>query len=729
MTVGAEACKWHQKLSFVPGVPSVVSAVAGTCVAGAYSHGIVCEIHGLLSPSLWRKPVNRLMHRADKDYNRCRVVCVMRGIGIGMTFFSYICGLQRKRQEMPIIKKLDKFILRSFILLFCATFFICLFIFMMQFLWKYVDELVGKGLAMTVLAQFFFYSALTLVPSSLPLAVLLASLMTFGNFGERYELLAMKAAGIPLTRIMAPLIVFSIFLGATSFYFQNVIAPNASVKLWTLIVSMRQKSPELDIPEGVFYNEIPRRNLYVKSKDRDTGMMYGVMIYDFTNGFEDARILVSDSGKLEMTADKKYLKLTLYSGEQFENLKNQSGLSRNVPYRRESFSGKEMLIEFDSGFNMADAGFMANQSMSKNMSQLSSDIDSMTVRSDSIGRSYYAESIDKLQYYKASHVDSDDEAYYSTARTNVDSIYDNASLSDKRKYLDGAKRTVSSTLNDWKFRNYTLDENDYQVRKHWTEWYRKITLSLACIIFFFIGSPLGAIIRKGGLGMPVVVSVVIFIFYYIIDNTAYKMARDGNWDVTFGMLLSTVVLSGLGAFLTYKANKDSTVLNADAYRTFMHKLLLIPAVRHYARKDVIIDTPDAADVRERLGRLSAMTRDYLATHKLRHLPSYVGLFAGAGRDDSLRELSEVLEHLCETLSNSRSLTVLSLASGLPVLATTAHLGPFADRRLNIAAAIILPVGLWFYVRSLIFRNRLYRDLNKIADICKNLDREITDGKL
>ena len=204
-------------------------------------------------------------------------------------------------------------------MLFIGTFFICLFIFMMQFLWRYVDELVGKGLEMSVMAQFFFYSALTLVPVSLPLAVLLASLITFGNFGERYELLAMKAAGISLLKIMRPLVFFVCGLVGVSFYFQNVVGPIAQAKLGTLILSMKQKSPELDIPEGVFYSEIPDYNLKIAKKDRKTGMLYDVLIYNLKDGFENAHIIYADSGRLEMTADKQHLWLHLYSGDLFEN--------------------------------------------------------------------------------------------------------------------------------------------------------------------------------------------------------------------------------------------------------------------------------------------------------------------------------------------------------------------------------------------------------------------------
>lgn len=630
---------------------------------------------------------------------------------------------------MAIIKKLDKFILKSFLLLFCATFFICLFIFMMQFLWKYVDELVGKGLTFDLLAQFFYYSALTLVPSSMPLAILLASLMTFGNFGERFELIAMKAAGISLTRIMAPLIVFSVILCGVSFYFQNVVAPYASVKLWTLIVSMREKSPELDIPEGVFYDQIDKYNLYVNKKDRETGMLYGVKIYDFTNGFENAHIIVSDSGKLEMTADKKFLKLTLYSGEQFENLQNQTSLSRNVPYRRESFAMKESLIEFDSSFSMVDGGFMANQSMSKNMAQLSNDIDSMVVRSDSIGRSYYNEGRDKLQLYTLQKSDSAKIAQYAVKYVNIDSIYNNASLSDKQKYLSSARQNITSTYNDWRFRTYTIDDCDKQLRRHKTEWWRKLTFSIACVIFFFIGSPLGAIIRKGGLGMPVVVSVLLFIFYYIIDNTGYKMARDGNWNIVFGMLLSSVVLASLGIFLTYKANKDSTVLSADMYKSLYRKIFLIRTKRHYFRKEVVIDVPVAEEVLELIGKLKKASVDYLAKNKLTRPQSYFKLWLRNEHDEELICLNNTLEKTADILSNSRDLQVLNKLSDYPVLAISAHRSPFNHKWMNIAVAIILPLGLWFYFRSWIFRIRLSRDLKKIIEVSDDLSNMIINGKI
>ena len=457
------------------------------------------------------------------------------------------------------IKKLDIFILKSFCMLFMGTSFICLFIFMMQFLWKYVDEMVGKGLEISVLAKFFFYSALTLVPVSLPLAVLLAALITFGNFGERFELLAMKAAGISLLKIMRPLIVFILFVSGVSFFFQNVIGPEAYTKLYTLIISMKQKSPELDIPEGVFYDEIEGYNLYVKHKNRKTGMLYDVLIYNFEKGFENAQIIKADSGRLEMTADKQHLYLHLYDGEQFENLKSQNMNQRNVPYRREAFREKHAIIEFDSDFNMVDAGIMSNQSMSKNMRMLQAGIDSMTVQNDSIGRTYFNEAMSGT-YKVAADLNGKDTLKIQQASPedfNVDSLFNAATLAQKQKVLATAVSRATSVGSDWSFKSYNVAQTDTSLRRHMTSWHEKLTLSVACLIFFFIGAPLGGIIRKGGLGMPVVVSVLIFIIYYIINNTGYKMARDGQWIVWTGMWTSTAILAPLGAFLTYKSNNDS----------------------------------------------------------------------------------------------------------------------------------------------------------------------------
>ena len=277
--------------------------------------------------------------------------------------------------------------LQTFLPLFFMTFGICLFIVLMQFLWRYIDDMVGKGLSILVLGEMFFYAALFLVPMALPLAILLASLMTFGNLGERLELLAMKSAGVSLIHIMRPLIITIGIISVGAFFFQNNVMPIAQVKLYTLLYSMRQKSPELDIPEGSFYKDIPGFNVYVKHKDTKTGLLKDLMIYDYSEGFNNARVIVADSGRLKTSADKLFLILSLYNGESFENLKSQEKTSQTtkaVPYRRESFSTKDILIEFDANFNRTDESFMQNQYLGKNLKDLQLSIDSMNCKLDSI---------------------------------------------------------------------------------------------------------------------------------------------------------------------------------------------------------------------------------------------------------------------------------------------------------------------------------------------------------
>ncbi|MGP1539681.1 LptF/LptG family permease [Bacteroides pyogenes] len=613
------------------------------------------------------------------------------------------------------IKKLDIFIVKSFFMLFVGTFFICLFIFMLQFLWKYVDELVGKGLEMSVMAKFFFYSALTLVPISLPLAILLASLITFGNFGERYELLAMKAAGISLIKIMRPLVFFVCGLVATSFYFQNVVGPIAQANLGTLIISMKQKSPELDIPEGVFYTTITDYNLKVEKKDRRTGMLYDVLIYNMKDGFENAHIIYADSGRMEMTADKQHLWLHLYSGDLFENLKSQNMKSDNVPYRRESFREKHMIIEFDSDFNMADASIMSNQSSAKNMKSLQVSIDSMKIIGDSVGRQYYLEMSEGVfrSPYGLSKEDTIKIKEANIRNYNIDSLYNIAPLMQKQKIISGAAGRVENLASDLTFKSYTMEGNDYSMRKHEIEWHKKITISLSCLVFFFIGAPLGGIIRKGGLGMPVIVSVLLFIVYYIIDNTGYKMARDGKWIVWMGVWTSTAVLAPLGAFLTYKSNKDSVVLNADAYMNWFRRIVGIRSVRHLFKKEVIIDDPDYNRIPADLEALTADCRMYASKNRLTKAPNYFRLWMSAEKDDEMIAINGKLEALVEEMSNTKSAALLNALNNYPIIPVSAHVRPFHIYWLNLAAGIIFPVGLFFYFRIWAFRIRLAKDMERI----------------
>lgn len=628
------------------------------------------------------------------------------------------------------IKKLDIFVLKSFLLLFAGTFFICLFIFMMQFLWRYVDELVGKGLEIKVLAQFFFLSALTLIPLSLPLSILLAALMTFGNFGERYELLSMKAAGIPLLRIMQPVILFCVLLGLTSFFFQNVVGPKAQKELWTLIVSMKQKSPEVDIPEGVFYSDIDGYNIYVKQKDRETGILKDVLIYNFSDGFENAHIIWAAEGKLELTADKQHLYLHLYNGEQFENLKSQAGLSRNVPYRRETFREKHTLIQFDTQFNMVDGNFLNRRSDIKNMNEITHAIDSLTAYADSLGRSMHSDIMQST--YKAPILSKSDSVKIQEEKLsviNIDSVFNTLTSAEKLKTLSTCENRLSSLSSDWSMKSYLTKETDANIRGHRSDWHKKITLSLACIIFFFIGAPLGAIIRKGGLGMPVVLSVLIFILYYIIDSGATRVAKSGEMNIILGTWMSTLVLAPLGGFLTYKSNKDSVVFNIDVYIAFFRKLLGIRQSRHIFKKEVIIHTPDYADIVNRLEAISGQCQDYANKHKLLGPPNYFQIFTNNEHDDAIREISLQMENLIEELSNSKDNILLNMLNKYPYLSVKAHKSLFDNRWLNLIFGIIVPAGLLVWLNIWRYRVRLDKDLKVILKTNEELENHIRTNLL
>ena len=614
------------------------------------------------------------------------------------------------------IKKLDIFIAKQFGLLFVATFFICQFVLMMQFLWRYVDELIGKGLSLEVLAQFFWYMGLMLMPQAFPLAILLSSLIAFGNLGESSELTAIKAAGISLMQAMRSLIVIVIAIACVSFYFQEVIGPKAFVSFRQLLISMKQKNPELEVPEGIFYDGIPGSNLYVQRKDLQTGTLYGIMIYRMNGGYEDAAIILADSGHIQATAEKKHLLLTLYSGEWFENMRQSGmGISANVPYRRETFSTKRILLDFDSNLDMVEAGGIAGAAQAKGMGRILHNLDSIREFNDSVGHQFYYEAHNTTffqpQLKKADSVRVAEEVR--GGAVDFDSIYH--ALSGERKQV-----VVRTALNEAQMATSNLEfKADYSVylnrqeREHQMEAINKVTLSLSCLIFFFIGAPLGAIIRKGGLGVPVIISVIVFIIFYILDSTGMKMARDDNWTVWFGKLLGTAVLSPIAVFFTYKATNDSTVFNIDLYKELLMRMLGLRTKRNIAAKEVIIDDPQYLADAELLQGVTREVGRYSEEHRLLRWPNPVKVFFRPGDDHEIEHIYGELETAIDDLSYTRDHRVLMQLNQYPVIATHAHTRPFRRKWLNVVTGLFLPTGIFFYFRMIRFRYRLYKDLQHI----------------
>ncbi len=629
------------------------------------------------------------------------------------------------------VKKLDKFIARQFGLLFVGTFFICQFILMMQFLWKYVDELIGKGLSMEVLAQFFWYMSLMLVPQALPLAILLSSLITFGNLGESSELTAIKAAGISLMQAFRSLIVLVVFISFGSFYFQNVIGPNANMSFSRLLLSMKQKSPELEIPEGVFYDGIPGCNLYVQEKDLKTGKLYGVMIYKMTDSYEDAAIILADSGMLQSTAEKKHLLLTLYSGEWFENMKSQQVVrGAGVPYRRETFVSKKILLDFDSDFDLADAGALSNNAKGKSVMQISLDIDSLNHVYDSVGRVFYKDA--RMRYYTSTGISKTDSLravkMAATRTYSFDSIYGRMAADAKLEAVNTALGRVRTEMSDLDFKGMLTADGDKLIRQHKIEAINKFSVALQCLLFFFIGAPLGAIIRKGGLGVPVIISVLVFIVFFIFDNSGYRMARGGMWTIWFGKTIALAVLTPLAVFFTYKANNDSVVFNIDFYRNLFMKLLGLRIKRAVYRKDVIINDPYYAADAEKLAQINSEIDAYVREHNLLLAPNVVKVFFKYTPDHVIEELNEQMEALIEDLSNTKDKVILGCLNDYPFMAVKAHTRPFERKWLNVTAAIIVPVGLFLYLRMWRFRLRLLHDLKVVKDTNDAVIRRITELK-
>ncbi|MDE5847581.1 MAG: LptF/LptG family permease [Muribaculaceae bacterium] len=646
---------------------------------------------------------------------------------------------------MKIVKRLHIFMLQTFLPLFAMTFLIVLFIVLMQFLWKYIDQLVGKGLGMDVIGELFFYAALSMVPMALPLAILLASLMTFGNLGEKFELTAMKASGISLIRVMAPLMAVVGMLAVGAFFFQNDVLPKAQVKMWTLLFSVRQKSPEVEIPENVFYDQIPGYNLLVKEKNKETGMLYDVMIYDVNRG-DNVTILLADSAQMAMTPEMSHLYLHLFEGEQFENLREQRTSDRNVPFRREAFLDKQILIPFDANFNRLDEQGMRQQYVGKNIVELHQSIDSIGHRVDSIGDMFSRDlrrdaslvlpqpdltapartdgSVDEYAVKRQEDLRKRaEELAQATRPLSIDSVLGSMPPAQAAQLIGQAIGISREHQNVNEFKSLTMDEEKRSIRRHEIELIKKYTLSVACIIFFFIGAPLGAIIRKGGLGTPLVVSIFLFLIYYIFDNTGYKLARDGRWPVEAGIWLSTMVLAPLGAYVTWKAMNDSSVFDGDRYRNFFRRVFGLRSARHVPLKEVIIRDIDPERGEKMLSIVAGRCRSLaggLASPR-NPLKSYVVYFLDEVDTRRIHTVADELNRTVDYLSDSRDPRLVMKLSELPVIRVLWVYAPTPKRWMGYIALPLLPLSipLWLYGRRCL-RN-LRRDLLKTASICESLE--------
>ena len=467
------------------------------------------------------------------------------------------------------MKKLDLFILKSFLGPFIMTFLIVIFVLLLQFLWLYIDELVGKGLSLGVILEFLGWGSATLFPYAFPLATLLASIMTMGSFGENNELLAMKAAGIPLLRILAPLMCLSLVISIGAFFASNNLIPVAYRNIYTLRDDIGRTKEEIKIPTGIFYNGIDGYTLRVVETD-ENGTMHNLMVYDHSKDKGNISLTIADSGRIQTSLDKTNLRFTLYNGTNYEESNVTTRKDSTYTLQKVNFKMQEVVIPLKNyAFKKSDESKYDNEVMAKGLSRLKVDRDSLEIRQESslqnlLRRAIYADNLDYTsQIDTSSHIR---EKY--KGNITVDSLFQWKDLEQEKEAYRAALSAIDQQISNVKYFPQELNQVAVPLRKTRQEVFRKFTLSIACIIFFFIGAPLGAIIRKGGLGTPVVISMLFFVVYWVVDITGKKLANDGEITPFIGAFISTFVLFPIGVFLTWKSTKDSALFNADSYVAF-----------------------------------------------------------------------------------------------------------------------------------------------------------------
>ncbi len=477
------------------------------------------------------------------------------------------------------MKKLYKYILRSFIGTFIFTFFVAVFILLMQFLWCYLDDLVGKGLGFDVLGKLMFYTSITFVPMALPLAILLSSLMCFGNLGEYYELVAMKASGISVWKIMRPLLFFSIIMSFVAFVFSNNVLPVATLKSKTLLRDVRKQKMSFDIPEGMFYKGIDGYTIRAGKKGIDGNTLYDVLIYDHTEYKGNIKVTTADSATIALAPSQKEIVFTLYDGSNYSEIVDEKDYKSKRPFETMAF--EKQFVSFDiSDFSMteSDESSMKGHQSMLNINQLVVAIDSLELSSAERHGSFKKSFKNRLQHLsskddtKANNHSKGKKAELDTITVFKWPLLENFGKKEQESIVNMAITATKNQIDNIDLNIKDFERQETNIRKHQQVLHEKFSLSIACLLFFFIGAPLGAIIRKGGLGLPIVISVIFFVIYYIITITSQRIAIAGDIPVFIGVWLSSIIILPMGIFLTVKATTDSSILDGESWKKTFNKI-------------------------------------------------------------------------------------------------------------------------------------------------------------
>lgn len=479
-----------------------------------------------------------------------------------------------------MIKKLDILILKAFIPPFIATFLVTLFVFMMQILWKYIDDLVGKGLDIITLTKFIVFASATLVTLALPIAILLSSIMTFGKLGENFELVAIKSSGISLLRFMRPLFFVSIVLCFITFLFANYVIPVANLKFATIYNDIYRKSPAFDLKEGVFYNGFKGYSIKVAEKQKDKTTLKNILIYEQSYGPQDNAV-ISEKGTMTISNDKKFLEFKLQNGNRYEEKGDASGI--NNEFIRLSFKEYNKLFDLSQlDIQFTPDSFYRNNMRMENLRQLDKDLDSINKNSTRFSTQLQAQMTASSTYFKYK-----DSVIKTTAVNNKIKTFDDLIPDSlKREVQQNAMNNISMINSSMQLTAIEYDQHIKTKRNILLEWHRKFSLSFACMVLFFIGAPLGSIIRKGGLGLPIVVALIFFTLFHLLNTFGEKMVKQDILTPMTGMWLPVIMLTPIGIFLTYKATRDSQLFNKEYYYRFTKNMLALvqPVIKNLKKK-------------------------------------------------------------------------------------------------------------------------------------------------
>lgn len=471
------------------------------------------------------------------------------------------------------MKKIHKLVLKAYMGPLLAVFFIVQFILMLNFVWRYIDELTGKGLEVSTIAELFICGSINMIPLGLPLAMLLSAIMTMGNLGENFELLAMKSAGLSLMRILKPLLVVVTMISVGSFFIQNNLVPYANQRMYDILFDVREQRQELKFQDGMFFNGLPDMSIRVGHQDPNTGLLTDVLIYDTRSANGNMTTTLADSGYIHMTDDKSYLYVTLFNGRTYEHTRSSQWYDRNT-MREHIFARQDGTFPIDKVSRDGDMSKAFSESQTRNMAELEELMDSLHILIDRSTLATYEPLLKKQIFVRDTTILPIDSTYFDRSEYRAFNHYDslpNLPMRKRAKVYSLALSASRSAQGSYSFDEHSSKVALTQLYRAETEWHRKLTLPISIIIFFMIGAPLGAIIKKGGLGLPIVISVIFFVIYYVISTSGEKMAKEGTWDSVYGMWLPVVVLTPVAIYLTYKATNDSSLLDMDWYDVRIRK--------------------------------------------------------------------------------------------------------------------------------------------------------------